>query len=1038
MNLISPPVNNLAKNNLGQKEKNLDLKNHLQTLLDGFVDLSEVKNYKPVFKGLSSNSKKIHEDFLFFASAGSFVYSDDNTKKWPQHGIAYAGDAINHGAILIAWEPTEELKDMPASCTVKGRAEVPLIRIESLHEKIGEIAARFYQHPSHDMDVVGITGTNGKTSIAHFIAQVVHEANDEKKCAVIGTLGNGFYGGLEEGTHTTPDAVTLQTMMADFRDKQANMVVMEVSSHALAQSRVNGVEFNTAVFSNLSRDHLDYHGDMECYGGEKLKLFKFSSLKNIVINLDDSFSDKIFAQLQIQKNKKNYTVVSYSKQDKKADYYAHDIVMNGEGISFNLSVVNNKRNYSINNGLLGDFNIDNCLASIAVLHQHDYELDDIAVAMSKITTVPGRMEKVASQPLIVIDYAHTPDALEKALLALKPHTKGQLYCLFGCGGDRDKGKRPLMAKVAELQADVVMLTSDNPRTEAAQQIIADSMAGFRVKDKVFIEVDREQAIRKVVESAQADDVILIAGKGHENYQDIQGQKFPFSDKSCVLSMLETGNSLNLSQLASALKIKNTQSAVQSVQFSSVSINSRTLKKGDLFVAIRGENFDAHDYIEQAEKNGACAVIVEKKVATELPLLCVKDSRLALGQIALLWRLNFSLPVIAVTGSCGKTTVKEMTAAILRNAFYEVQGEDSSGAVLATRGNLNNDIGVPLTLLELNKKHQAAVIELGANHIGEIEHLVKLVQPDVALITNAAHAHIEGFGSIAGVAQAKSEIYGGLRNNGTAIINADDDFAAEWIKCNQQAIADKRIRLMTFGLRTAADVSADYQQTEDGVELLIKTPIGNQSVILQQYGQHNIYNALAAAAAAISAGCSLLDVKLGLESFTEVSGRFERKEGFNGLVVFDDTYNANPGSVKAGIEALKQVAAGTNKSEKEGQLVLILGDMGELGEESKQLHYQLGIDIADLGIQQLLTVGENSQKTYQAYCAQIEHLKKENAMAEHFSAKKELVKNIENRFTDGDMVLVKGSRSMKMEEIVTALMNVADIGAVVESSVMEKV
>jgi len=542
MSLTSPPVDILANDHIDQKKNKADLKSHLQILLDGFVDLSELKSYRHVFKGLSSNSNKVHEDFLFIASAGRYVYSTDQKKKWPQHGIAYAGEAINRGATLIVWEPTEELNEMPASCAVKGRADVPLIQVKSLHEKMGEIASRFYQSPSHEMDIIGITGTNGKTSISHFIAQAIDEIKSEKKCAVIGTLGNGLYGQLEESTHTTPDAVTLQTLMAGFREKQTATVVMEVSSHALAQSRVNGVEFNTAVFSNLSRDHLDYHGDMACYANEKLKLFQFSSLKNIVINLDDPFADKIFEMLkkqdQSQDKKQSASIVSYSKQDKHADYYAQNINMNGDGLSFHLSVANNNNHYSISNGLLGDFNVDNCLAAIAVLHQYGHPLDKIAAVMSNIMTVPGRMEKVTAQPLIVIDYAHTPDALDKALLALKPHVKGKLYCLFGCGGDRDKGKRPLMAKVAEQQADVVMLTSDNPRTESAEQIISDSMAGFRVKEKALVEVDREQAIRKVIELVQTDDVILIAGKGHENYQDIQGVKRPFSDKSCVLSMLD--------------------------------------------------------------------------------------------------------------------------------------------------------------------------------------------------------------------------------------------------------------------------------------------------------------------------------------------------------------------------------------------------------------------------------------------------------------------------------------------------------------------
>ena len=546
MNLTLPPVVIQTKKDKGLEQQETSQHNHLQTLLDGFVDLSEVKKYEPVFKGLSDNSNKVHEDFLFLASAGRYIVMDDHTKKWPQHGIAYAGDAIKRGAILIAWEPTEELREMPFSCVVNGRADVPLIKVELLHEKIGEIASRFYQHPSHGMNIIGITGTNGKTSITHFIAQTVSamkklsDLSEAKKCAVIGTLGNGIYGELEESTHTTPDAVTLQALLAEFKDQDVKTVVMEVSSHALAQGRVNGVEFDTAVFSNLSRDHLDYHGDMDSYGEEKLKLFRFTSLQHIVLNLDDAFAEKIIAE--IRNEQVSASVVTYSKEHKNADYFADNIVMNSNGISFDLLTQSTaKKTYTIKSQLLGDFNIENLLASIAVLHQQGYALAQIAAQIAKVSTVPGRMEKVGidkEQTLIVIDYAHTPDALEKSLMALKSHTQGQLICVFGCGGDRDKGKRPLMARIAEAQADKVIVTSDNPRTESAEQIIADVMQGFNDKKSIIVEVDREQAIRTAIQYAAADDVILVAGKGHEDYQDIQGVKRPFSDKACILAEIE--------------------------------------------------------------------------------------------------------------------------------------------------------------------------------------------------------------------------------------------------------------------------------------------------------------------------------------------------------------------------------------------------------------------------------------------------------------------------------------------------------------------
>lgn len=538
---------------LSRSNKNHHPHNHLQSLLDGFVDFSGVENCELTFKGLSLNSKKVHEEYLFLACAG--------VGNSPHHGIAYAGEAINSGASCIAWEPTQELNDMPVSCpvaNVENKADVPLvrvplIRVEKLHEKLGEIAARFYQHPSHDLNVIGITGTNGKTSTAHFIAQLLSFMSDAQ-CAVIGTLGNGIYGQLEASTHTTPDAVTLQALIAQYKEQKADTLVMEVSSHALSQGRVNGVEFDSAVLTNLTRDHLDYHGDMQAYADEKLKLFQLSSLKQIIVNQDDAFSQVIIDSVARQDSIKESIISRYSRTDNSADYFAKDICLNNEGISFSLCVNEkdcaNEKEYAVKSQLVGEFTIENLLAAIAVLHRQGYDLNDIVAGVATITTVSGRMEKIriqpfadknkmSEQPLIVIDYAHTPDALEQVLKALKIHTKGNLYCVFGCGGDRDKGKRPLMAKVAQQLADQVIVTSDNPRTESEEQIINDIISGFEHRDNVLIETDRNNAIHTALQALSTDDVLLIAGKGHEDYQEINGQRLPFSDKASVLSFYES-------------------------------------------------------------------------------------------------------------------------------------------------------------------------------------------------------------------------------------------------------------------------------------------------------------------------------------------------------------------------------------------------------------------------------------------------------------------------------------------------------------------
>lgn len=443
---------------------------------------------------------------------------------------------------------------------------------------------------------------------------------------------------------------------------------------------------------------------------------------------------------------------------------------------------------------------------------------------------------------------------------------------------------------------------------------------------------------------------------------------------------------------------------EDVNFSQLSINTRTLQPGELFIALSGEHFDAHQFIKQAEAKGACALVVEKNVDSSLPIIIVRDTRLALGNIAALWRSCFSLPVVAVTGSCGKTTVKEMISAIFNVRF--------SGKVLSTRGNLNNEIGVPLTLMRLNNEHQAAVVEMGANHQGEIAYLVNLLQPEIAVITNCAHAHIEGFGSIEGVSKAKGEIYSGLVNGGTAIINADDEYADYWFNLSQTISqqSDRQLEITRFGLKNSADVSATYHQTETGLNISITTPQGMVNLDLQQLGKHNVYNALAATAVTLAAGCELSDIKQGLESFTNVSGRLEQKQGINDSIIFDDTYNANPGSVKAGIEAIQNIP---------GDTIIILGDMGELGGGSKALHYHLGRDIAEFEVAQLYTLGSLSQATCEGFNkARTKQL--QSANARHFATKDELIQMLNREINSSSVVLIKGSRSMGMESVAAAI------------------
>jgi len=457
------------------------------------------------------------------------------------------------------------------------------------------------------------------------------------------------------------------------------------------------------------------------------------------------------------------------------------------------------------------------------------------------------------------------------------------------------------------------------------------------------------------------------------------------------------HNISLRQLADSLHISL---PARDCAFSSLSIDSRKITQGDVFVAIKGENFDGHHYLKQAEQKGASALVLSQYSDINLPCLQVIDTRIALGHISALWRQNFNLPVVAITGSCGKTSVKEMTTAI----FHQAKGK-----VLSTKGNFNNDIGVPLTLMRLNEQHKMAVIEIGANHQAEIDQLVHYVQPDVALITNVTHAHIEGFGSIDGIARAKAEIYNGLAENGMAIINADDHYAPFW---NDYCAQQGKNKLLTFAIDHQADIKGEYVPLENGIKLKIQTPIGEVEVRLKQYGKHNVYNALAATALAVATGCQLTDIHFGLENFTPVSARLEQKKGVAESIIFDDSYNANPGSVRAGIDAIKSI---------NGTYILVLGDMAELGGDSEKLHYQLGQHIASSGIKQLFTLGKKSQQCVQGFN---DSSADNNAL--NFAEQHKLIEQLNHYLQDNieknNIVLIKGSRGMKMENVVKALLD----------------
>lgn len=497
----------------------------LDFLLEGFIDDSLIEQCRDIrIKSLVQDHRKVRSGDLFIAHQGF------NT-----HGLLYAPEAVAKGASVVLWDgDLENRSEILNSISNK----VLCIQCENLKYKVGAIASRYYDQPSLSMNTIGVTGTDGKTSVAHFLAQCL-DANDVH-CGVLGTLGNGFINDLHPTGLTTVDALQVQKELSEIQQAGARHVVMEVSSHGLDQGRVNGVAFTTAVFTNIAQDHLDYHKTIAKYAAAKKRLFYTPGLASAVINLDDEFGRELAREVR-----EHVCVWGYSQQadvseySDCADYFVHALTVEPFERGWHLSVSTPKGKGHFDIPLLGRFNVANALAVLTTLLVSRFTFVDAVQSLSAVQSVDGRVELIAEQdkPVVVVDYAHTEQGLEAVCQSMRDHFSGKVWCVFGCGGDRDRSKRPKMASVAERYADKVIVTTDNPRNEDPQAIIDEVLTGFASLDKVEAIPDRRQAIDIAISNAQPGDVVLLAGKGHETSQIVGDVHIAFDDRRVARTCL---------------------------------------------------------------------------------------------------------------------------------------------------------------------------------------------------------------------------------------------------------------------------------------------------------------------------------------------------------------------------------------------------------------------------------------------------------------------------------------------------------------------
>lgn len=465
---------------------------------------------------ITNDSRAVTHNTLFLAYPGE-----------KSDGRQYILQAVAQGACVIVYDPQDDFV-LPAIA-------VPCFPVVNLKVRQSTIAARFYDHSSQKIPVIGVTGTNGKTSITHFIAQAINMSDQHEKknkCGIIGTIGYGFAPDLTKTINTTPDGLQLQKMFFEMVHDDATVIAMEVSSHALASQRVRDVQFHTAVFTNLTQDHLDFHHTMQNYRDAKELLFYQPGLKHALINIDDD-AGRYFASRYREK----LSLLTYSMHDKNADIYAVTCTPTTQG--FQVRVKTHWGDTEFFCPLLGEFNVSNMLAVLGVLGVLQWPLETIVTRLSQLTTVNGRMQLLCANhsPRVIVDYAHTPDALEKVLQSVRKHCAGQLWCVFGCGGDRDKTKRPIMGAIADQFADHVIITNDNPRSEKPESIAQEILNGIHNHDHCYVELDRAKAIARAIHKATDNDWIVISGKGHETDQMMGNQVMHHSDSECVRHQL---------------------------------------------------------------------------------------------------------------------------------------------------------------------------------------------------------------------------------------------------------------------------------------------------------------------------------------------------------------------------------------------------------------------------------------------------------------------------------------------------------------------
>ncbi len=928
--------------------------------------------------------------------------------------------ALHRGAALIV-------------CQQKPEADYPAFWVGDTR-KAAALLARIVMLPAElPYKLIGITGTNGKTTTSLIIYQALRSLGFA--CGWIGTLGYFILDEHFPTAHTTPDIVQLNNIFARMAESGCRYIVMEVSSHALSLDRVYGVQFDYCLFSNLSRDHLDFHGNMKSYALAKYQFFATAIKNNAIsiINRDDAFGREILSNLQSSQ------ATCFSVGHGEADYRICDSHCSLNGSRFSLRM-DGKRYFeqalnpllpftpaadsigdsgeslpkvrlegsaalestdsessnqdakiiNIDSSLIGAFNIQNLALMAATLHLMGFSLQSVELAASAVKSVKGRLQSVPNTKGIgiYVDYAHTPDAIENLLRSVSDLPHGRILTLMGAGGDRDKGKRPLMLRAALNYSDVVVVSDDNPRSENPDAIIRDIVANCELVMPWWIIRERALAIRSLLTLASPGDIVLLCGKGHEDYQEIEGQKLHFSDAESALQAVQESKTKAEDELI--LPVDETLLQLlfnpgwepqekgyrPPVSYRYLSSDSRSIKPGSLFVALQGEHVDGHSFVAQVLRESSNAAICQKPGDSQR-IYKVNDSLRAMSILCGKYLQLFKAKRIALTGSTGKTTTKEFVAAVL----------GYKAPTLKTQANENNLIGVCKTILRILPEHEYAVFEMGTNHFGEIAQMADTVNPDYAMITNIGPSHLEYFGDEEGVFREKSELF--RRPLALKLYPGDDGRFESFARTG-----------LGVGFGSSCDYQISDQRLEQGKQSFV---LKNQTWSIPFDTPYYAINAAFAIALALEMGLDTESIQTGLLQPMDLGLRM-KIEYHDGRQLLVDCYNANPWSMQKALEYWQA-------QEAEKAHVAILGDMLELGESAVMFHQMIGAMLSEMNYYQLYSVGPLAWH-YQGVGA---------ADQKHFGDTDELLKSGALAGLPKDaVILIKASHGIHLERILPVL------------------